>query len=383
MAVLKDYAFASGGLIWKIIDRTKYDSRSLKYKVAMVIGLALVCWLPLAVISFIQLGSEQFYQLFIRDIATHVRFLLVLPILLFARRSLNISFNNMLSIFHESKIIDHENAEGFQKVIDWLMRWRNSWLVDILLILLVYSAFFVQQKSLITPTGNYAPWLLYHNKITGAGWWYLVFSLPIIQLLLYRWLYTILLWIIFLRKISKLDLHLSALHPDGMGGLGFLKYTQLGYVPVAFAFSSLTAGALNNMIIFSATSVQDYKVFIGSLLIFVLLLFILPLLVFVPLLSAVKRKYFITYSMQAWPFARKYEEELIDFYKTGESKPDSSWHVDMADSFEKTASMKIVLIDKTIMVAFVVAVVLPFIAVVAQEIPLKDILVTLISKFMG
>ena len=383
MAVLKDYAFASGGIIWKIIDRTKYDSRSLKYKVSMVIGLALVCWFPLAIISFVQLGGEQFYLLFIRDIATHVRFLLVLPILLFARRSLNKSFNNMIGIFLETKIIGPENAAAFQKVMDWIMKWRNSWLVDILLILLVYSSFFVQQTSLITNSVSYAPWLLYHNNITPAGWWYLVFSLPIIQLLLYRWMYTILLWIIFLRKISKLDLHLSAPHPDGMGGLGFVKYTQLGYFPVAFAFSSLTAGALNNMIIFSEASVQDYKVLMGSLFIFVLLLFILPLLVFVPLLASVKRKYFIAYSTQAWPFARKYEEELINFHKTEETKPDSSWHVDMVDSFEKTANMKIVLIDKTILGAFVFAVVLPFMAVVAQKIPLKEIIVTLISKFMG
>ena len=383
MAVLKDYAFASGGIIWKIIDRTKYDSRSLKYKVSMVIGLALVCWFPLAIISFVQLGGEQFYLLFIRDIATHVRIILVLPILIFARQSLNNEFNKMISIFHETKIIGPENAAGFQKVMDWIMKWRNSWLVDILLILLVYSSFFVQQTSLITNSVSYAPWLLYHNNITPAGWWYLVFSLPIIQLLLYRWMYTILLWIIFLRKISKLDLHLSALHPDGMGGLGFLNYTQRSYFPVAFAFSCLAAGGLNNMIIFSETSIVDYKLLIGSLLIFVLLLFILPLFVFVPRLYVVKRKYFLTYSMQAWLFARKYEAELKEFYNTEENKPDSSWHVDLIGSFEKTSSMNIVIIQKTTVVAFVVAVIVPFLAVVAQEAPLKDIFVTLFSKFLG
>ena len=193
-----------------------------------------------------------------------------------------------------------------------------------------------------------------------------LFSLPITQLLLYRWLFTIFLWIIFLRKISSLDLHLSSLHPDGMGGLGFLNYTQRSYFPVAFAFSCLAAGGLNNMIIFSETSIVDYKLLIGSLLIFVLLLFILPLLVFVPRLYAVKRKCFLTYSMQAWLFARKYEAELKEFYDTEENKPDSSWHVDLIGSFEKTSSMNIVIIQKTTLVTFVVAVIVPFLAVVAQ-----------------
>ena len=383
MTTERDYAFASGGIIWKLIDRTRYEGKSLKSKVSLVIVLILFCWMPLAIMSFIQLGREQFYLLFIRDIATHVRFILVLPILLLARQTLNKSFNNMIRTFRETKIIDLDNEEGFQEVIKWLIKWRDSWLVDILLIVLVYSAFFVQQTRLISETGAYAPWLLYENKVTPAGWWYLVFSLPIIQMLLYRWLFTIFLWIIFLRKISRLDLHLSALHPDGMGGLGFMKYTQLGYFPVAFAFSSLTAGALNNMLIFSETSIHDYKVFIGALFIFVLLLFILPLLVFVPLLSTVKRKYFLNYSLQAWPFARRYEKELKEFYKTEENKPDSSWHVDMSDSFEKTANMKIVLIDKTILVAFIVAIIVPFLAVIAQEIPLRDVIFMLASKFLG
>jgi hypothetical protein len=171
--------------------------------------------------------------------------------------------------------------------------------------------------------------------MTAAGWWYLILSLPILQMILYRWLYTIVLWILFLRKISKVNLNLSALHPDGVGGLGFLQYIQLSFFPVALAFSALTAGVMNNAIIFSGVSIIDYKVTIGSVLVFVLLLFILPLMLLLPLLAKVKRKYFMLYSLEAWPFARKYEEELKAFYLTEEEKPDASWHVDMLGSFEK------------------------------------------------
>jgi hypothetical protein len=89
------------------------------------------------------------------------------------------------------------------------------------------------------------------------------------------------------------------------------------------------------------------------------------------------------YSLEAWPFARKYEKELKDFYLTEEEKPDTSWHVDLIGSFEKTKGMKIILVDKTLLIAFAAAVILPFLPVVAQQVPLKELILGLIQKILG
>jgi hypothetical protein len=383
ISVVKDYAFASGGILWKVFDRSRFEARSLQQKVSIVFGLLLLCWLPLAALSYLQLGWDQFYLLFLRDIATHVRFLLVLPILLFARRSVNISFNNTIHFFYQTKIVDPENKDQFERVMTKMEKWRGSKIVDFLIVLLVYSAFYLQGHNRINEHSTYAPWSMVDDKITSAGWWYIFFCLPILQILLYRWLYTILIWIIFLKNLSKVNLHLSALHPDGVGGLGFLQYTQLSYFPVALAFSALTAGVMNNVIIFAKASIVDYKIAIGSILIFVLLLFIFPLMLLLPLLAKIKRKYFMQYSLQSWPVAREYEDQLKAFSATGEEKPDASWHVDLVGSFEKTKDMKTILVDKTMLIAFGAAVILPFLPVMAQQVPLKEILVNLIGKILG
>jgi len=368
---IKDYAFASGGIFWKFFDRPHFESKTLRQQIFFVLGLIMLCWLPLAVLSFIKLGQGQFYLLFVRDISTHVRLLLVIPILIFARRAVNNSFNHAISFFYESKILER------------IEKWKSSRIIDYIIIVLVYCSFFIQENNRINNADTYAPWHMVNNHITAAGWWYLLLSLPILQLLLYRWLYTIILWIVFLRKLSTMDLHLSALHPDGVGGLGFLQYTQLSFFPVALAFSVLTAGVTNNLIIFSGISVTDYKIAIGSVLVFVLLLFILPLLLLIPLLVKVKRKYFMQYSLQSWPMTRKYEDELKAFYKTEEENPDTSWHVDLLGSFEKAQDMKVVLVDKTSLIAFTAAVILPFLPVVAQQVPLKDLFINLLGKILG
>jgi len=45
--------------------------------------------------------------------------------------------------------------------------------------------------------------------------------------------------------------------------------------------------------------------------------------------------------------------------------------------------MKTVLVNKTILIAFVTAVVLPFLPVIAQQIPLKENFLNLLGKIMG
>ncbi len=379
----KEYAFVPGGLLWKLIDKSGFESKGNRFKIILVIIFVVLCWLPLVLLSFYQLGWSQFFQLFVRDVATQVRFLFVLPLLLFARPFVRKRFKETINIFYDSNIIDQHNHIQFEKNVAWLLKWRNSLVVDILFIILVYYSFYLRETGPSILPDFYAPWLRFENKLSAAGWWYVLFSLPLLQLTLYRWLYNIITWIIFLWKTSKIDLELSSLHPDGVGGLGFLRYTQLSYFPVALGFSSVVAAGMSNLIIFSGASMHDFALLLGSLLVFVVLLFILPLLVFVPLLASVKRKYFFEYSKDAWDFARAYEKELKDYYETGKDRPDTSWHVDLIGSFEKTGSMGILLIDKVVLLSFVCSVILPFLPVIAQEIPLTQVIKTLITKFLG
>src|SRR5205085_10902677 len=105
----------------------------------------------------------------------------------------------------------------FEEKLQWLSKWGDSTLVDIILIILVYSGLYVRETRLLNLPDFYAPWLVREGKIVAAGWWYIVFSLPLLQLTIYRWLYSTITWIVFLWKIAHIDLKLSSLHPDGMG----------------------------------------------------------------------------------------------------------------------------------------------------------------------
>ena len=55
----------------------------------------------------------------------------------------------------------------------------------------------------------------------------------------------------------------------------------------------------------------------------------------------------------------------------------------MIGSFEKTKEMKIILVDKALLIAFAAAVILPFLPVLAQQVPLREIIVSLLGKILG
>src|SRR4051812_45527464 len=157
MIEVKDYRFVPGGIIWKLIDRTGFERRSSRFKIFMVLILVLACWLPLALLSFLQLGWNSFFLLFVRDVATHVRFIFVFPILLFARQSVNNRLAQTINTFYDSKIINEDNRAEFEEKIEWLLKWRNSIIIDIFLIVLVYYAFYLRVTSSFDLPNFYAP----------------------------------------------------------------------------------------------------------------------------------------------------------------------------------------------------------------------------------
>jgi hypothetical protein len=56
-----------------------------------------------------------------------------------------------------------------------------------------------------------------------AGWWYFFVSLPLFQFILLRWYFRLFIWTRFLWQISRLPLAYAPMHPDRMGGIGFLS----------------------------------------------------------------------------------------------------------------------------------------------------------------
>ena len=117
------------------------------------------------------------------------------------------------------------------------MIWRNSIPAEVGLILLVLSmGYFIRTHTFVLESSTwYATMEGGSPTLTLPGFWFFWVSNPIIQFLLLRWLYRLLIWTRFLWQVSRIPLSLMPTHPDRNCGLGFLGGSAYAYSPLLTA----------------------------------------------------------------------------------------------------------------------------------------------------
>jgi hypothetical protein len=107
--------------------------------------------------------------------------------------------------------------------------------------------------------------------------------------MLFRWYFRIAIWARFLWQVSRIRLNMVPMHPDGVGGLGFLSATAYAFTTLAAAHGAVVAGQIAGRIFFLNAALADFKIEIAIVVVFLLCLTIGPLLVFSAQLAQAKR----------------------------------------------------------------------------------------------
>jgi hypothetical protein len=200
--------------------------------------LIAVGWLPLFVITAL-LNRNGFVSL-IRDYRVHSRLLVAVPALLIGELLVESRFRAVIGHLRQAGLLDASELARVDGVIARIIRARDSFLPEfvILLLLIVHTA--TSYKGLVDAT----PWLSGASgaelHLTAAGWYAVVVSTSIFQFLLGLALWKWLLWTFFAFKLSRRNLKLVPTHPDGHGGSGFLGLTSAAFAPIATAVIAAT-----------------------------------------------------------------------------------------------------------------------------------------------
>ena len=148
-------------------------------------------------------------------------------------------------------------------------------------------------------------------NLTWAGYWYAFVSIPIFQFILLRWYMRIIVWFRFLWQVSRLNLHLTAAHPDRAGGIGFVGDSSYAFAPFLFAQGALLAGLIASRVLFEGRNLLSFKMqaagFIGFFVIFILA----PLVIFTPRMERTKRKCKAEYGLLANRYVFEFEKKWI------------------------------------------------------------------------
>jgi hypothetical protein len=340
----------------------------------------LIGWLPLIILVVVQDLSNQISIFsFLTDFGVHARSLIAAPLLIFAETICLSRLEEIAVHFVRSGIIEERDRAGFRSLAHSTRSLMSSTVAEIIAIVLTYAIVigvvrFVDQFGL-------RPWYLVGGQgttISWAGWWYALVSLPLLVILLFGWLWRLFLWSRFLVKVARLKLSLIAAHPDKASGLKFLNASLFAFTPVAFTFGVIAAGSAANRVAYQGATIEGIQKTAVGLAIFVLVLFVGPLLVFVYKLQRQKISGIFSYGALAENVGRQFEEKWLRNYDEHAdealSASDFSATTDLYGVVANVHDMKVLPFDLAALVSLTVITLLPFIPVVLMMIPVKRVL---------
>jgi len=369
-----DFSLVLGGPLYQLYLRSHIAQPSLALVHRRILAITLIAWLPLLLLSALggTLAGGAVSVPFLHDIEAHVRFLVALPVLIFAELVVNQRMVPVVRQFVDRGIIVPEEVPKFHAVIDSAMRLRNSVALEVALIIAVYTIgrwAWEDQFALRTAT-----WFK-DSELTLAGYWYAYVSIPIFQFILLRWYLRLFIWFWFLWRVSRLKLRITATHPDRAGGLGFLGDSTHMFAPLLFAQGALLAGLIASRIFFGEQTLLDFKMEAGVLTVFFIVFILGPLCVFTPHLARAKRQGKREYGAFAARYVQGFEEKWIrgsadeQLMGTG----DIQSLADLGNSYEVVRQMRVVPFGMQAVTGLVVATAAPLLPLALTIMPLEEL----------
>jgi hypothetical protein len=284
----EDFSLVLGGPLYQLLLRSGFVRPPLDIlgvRIAVITALAWLPLVPLAILNGRFLGGVQVP--FLNDFEMQARLLVALPLMILAEIVVYQRMRALAAQFVERQIVKDDGRPAFEAVVASTMRLRNSFPIEIALLLLsVLVGPHVWQGALrISSDTWYASVSSSGLTLTPAGLWYRWVSIPVFQFILLRWYFRVFLWCRFLFLTSRLELNLVPTHPDRCCGLGFLGNVTFAFTPLLMAHTSLVAGLLANRIVYEGATLPDYKFELIAMGTFLVLLVFAPLCVFTPKLN--------------------------------------------------------------------------------------------------
>ena len=378
-ASTSELSLIEGGPGDKLLRRVHLaPPRSAEKTLRLALALAALSWIPLALLSLLGgLAWSGSTIPFVKDLAAHFRFLFALPVLILAEIPIEARLAPAVRQFATSGLVRAEDTARFREIIRDAVRFRDWRQAEVALIVLtVILCWFLFHSVQATGTSTwFQPGPSGHLSL--AGWWYAFVALPVYQFLLWRWVYRLLVWSRFLWQLTGLELALTPSHPDGSGGLSFLGRATVPFGLLLFALSAVLSAEIAEQIIFAGARLEDYWITYVTLAVLGLVIFVGPLLIFVPTLFHLKHEGLMQYGSLATTYTQAFQRKWLDG-EAPAAEPllgtgDIQSLADLANSYEVVRRGRLVPIDRNDIIALLLTVVVPALPLVLTVMPLAAI----------
>jgi len=360
---------------WRLLDLFRDATSRMLIRAAIAVAVA---WVPLAVFSALH-GQGAFLS-FLTDCASQSRFLIIIPVLILGERPLQARYALVAHHFEMSLVANNEQSR-FQAQWRSYENLKDSTTVRVILAL-VTIALAAWLSEFLHPEGSeFLDWWKGGDGFSFFSWagtWAIFVSYPILGYLTLLWIWRQIIWSRFLRSTTLLSLRLIAVHPDHLGGMGFLEASLLGQLPFSFCLGVGLAGAIANRVFYEGQKVLAYRFLAPILIAAALLISVAPYFFFTPTLMQMRRRGMLKYGALARAVGEQFEQKWLDredsLTEDVLAVPDFTATGNLYGITRNIEEIRIVPVAKINVYLFVIAALIPFIPVVIGAIPFNILL---------
>lgn len=366
-----------------------YDRDTIK-KIFLIIA---VSWLPLLIISFFSgtmLSADSKIKIpFLYDYLTNARLLISFPVIFLSISIINNLISKSFDQFVSAEIVRTEDLGKFKQISDTYYKLKDSKISNIIIFFLSYLWIYFFWRNYEDISGLNS-WKLISSGNEGvqlAGYWYYIVSIPVVQIFMFKMIWTFLLWSSSLYRIAKLNLNISSSSPDGAGGLAFLGYTQIFFGLLGFAQNVTFSAGIADKIVYNNESFMDYRFNIILGIISVSLIYIVPLLFFTKHLLNAKLVTLFEYSKLGLNYGTSFENKWIKKNMPDNSEPllgnaDIQSLADMSNSVKMVQDQLIIPLRISTFIAFFVVLIIPYLPLLLLRYTSEEILQGILNFFV-
>src|SRR5215813_14157661 len=308
-----DFSLVLGGPLFQLLRKARLEGDALELLHRRIILSILLTWVPLAVLAmFSSVGRGSGRVPFYTDIEVQARFLIALPVLIGAELLVHSRIRLAVRRFLEWRIVLPEQRPAFQRAIESAQKVRNSVVVELALIAVVYTVGLLVWNNR-TELGLVTWYALPGSRwnLTPAGYWYVFVSLPVFQFILLRWYMRLLIWFRFLWQVNRIELNLVPTHPDRCGGLSFLGKSSYAFAPILSAQGAILAGIVAARVLYRGETLQSFRLQIAGFIVFFVVAVLAPRLMFSLRMARARRKGLTDYGLLAQRYVEGFDQKWV------------------------------------------------------------------------
>lgn len=348
--------------------------------VARALVPAFVVWVPLCLAALLGARAEEAVAIpFLHDLSTHVRFLVIVPILVLIEASIGRRTKLVAAQFLNANLVAETDRDRYRELLRRAVRAFESGLAEAVIAALAALLIWLAVRGLNADGVQF--WYEAATadggvRLNAAGWWYAVGSwLP--PFLFLRWIWRYCVWCWLLKRISRFDLQLVATHPDHAAGLAFVGFGQTAFAQLGFAASCLVAGSVGTRILYDSASLLSFKWPLVAFIALAVAFGVAPLAAFLRPLRIAKERGLLDYGNFYSRYVQDFQRRWIGTTAGEvplEAREDIGPLADIGASYERVVAMRMLPVTIRDILGFVLAAVLPMLPLLLTVMPLKDLL---------